>query len=208
MTNRIHHLFAVVTHPILVTFYGLAYATSTHVVSYGRLNESQSGWFLVILFLSTTIIPLLTLGLLFKKFTASEWAVISMSDRRAAATLMGAVYILLYFAYREFFPDPLIGIFMVAAGASSIVAGILQIWMKTSFHMSALGGLLVLVLYMAKAGVCLVEPKWPVTFVVLLTGAVAWSRLTIKAHRPAEIYLGYCIGLLASAAVFLFAYGF
>lgn len=96
----------------------------------------------------------------------------------------------------------------MAAGLSSVVAGVLQNWIRISFHMFAMSGLLVLLLFMAKEGVGLIEPKWSVTVVILLSGTVAWSRLAIEAHSQREIYLGYCIGLLTSTAVFLFAYGF
>ncbi len=191
-----------------MTFYGLAFVSSTHVVAFGRMAGSQALWFLMILFLSTTIIPLLTLGLMFKRFTVKEWASISQSDRKASAILMGVVYILLYFTYRDFFPDMIIGVFLMAAGLSSVVAGVLQNWIRISFHMFAMSGLLVLLLFMAKEGVGLIEPKWSVTVVILLSGTVAWSRLAIEAHSQREIYLGYCIGLLTSTAVFLFAYGF
>lgn len=192
---------------MFVTFYGVLYVTLAHVVAVSRMPEDKVGWFLIMLFLSMVIIPMLGLGLMFKKFTSREWEAMSPNERGAASISMGFIYIALFYIYRNYLPDDLIGSFILAAGIASILAGLLQRRMKVSFHMMGMAGVLVLILFMARDGVSMVPSSIPTTIVLLLTGIVAWSRLMLKAHSPVEIYLGYSVGLLSTIAVFIIQYG-
>lgn len=194
-------------HPVFVTFYGVLFITVSHVVAVSRMPENWLFWFLAMVFLSMTVIPMLALGILFRRFTAREWEAMPLNERSASAIAMGIIYIALYFSYRNFEPDPLIGIFIISAAVASILAGLLQKWIRLSFHAMSMAGVLVVVLFMARNGVSLVPPAIPVSIILLLTGLVAWSRLSLNAHRPVEIYLGYSVGLLCTTAVLVFQYG-
>ncbi|PID89276.1 MAG: hypothetical protein CSB01_02850 [Bacteroidia bacterium] len=68
-----------------------------------------------------------------------------------------------------------------------LLAIITRFW-KISLHMSAIGGMSVLI-FMASYSALLLP------FIILLSGLLGTSRLWLKAHDSVQVYLGFCLGV-------------
>jgi membrane-associated phospholipid phosphatase len=84
-----------------------------------------------------------------------------------------------------------------------LVAAIISIKWKISLHMTAQGalaGMLLAIAFRHNANLLLF-----ISMVFFGGGLVGWARLYLRAHTPAQVYIGYCTGL---ALAFLVLYRF
>lgn len=85
-------------------------------------------------------------------------------------------------------------IFLMASAISIVLVLFLLPCTKLSIHMVGLGGLLGLVLGTSLDYELNLLPHLSTIFVV--SGLVGTARLTLNAHKPTEIYLGYLVGFV------------
>ena len=89
-------------------------------------------------------------------------------------------------------PGALLALFI--AGASAITtAMVVSLWWKMSVHMVAVGGILTVCAILFGPGVLVLLPLVPL---------VAWSRIELAAHTPAQVVVGAVIGASVSGGVF------
>jgi hypothetical protein len=90
---------------------------------------------------------------------------------------------------------------MLAAGiTASLALGFLwTLRLKVSLHALGLGGVLA-ALVQTQRLFTIFDFFWPFWGFLLLTGLVMSSRLYLNAHRPAEVYLGFGLGIFACGA--------
>jgi membrane-associated phospholipid phosphatase len=128
-----------------------------------------------------------------------------MPDRRDRAVpfLITCAYfiITLYFFYQRTELDPILwqglGVIVVAI---LVLTAVTFFW-KISAHMIGVGGLLAVVLVLGKE-FSNFQVLYPLILVLILSGAIASSRLYLGAHRPNEVYAGFFAGFLICWAGF------
>lgn len=94
---------------------------------------------------------------------------------------------------------PFVG--MIAAISCIAVALAVTPFWKISLHMTGIGGVYAILLLLG-----INEPAdftMPMMIATLLVGALAWSRLYLGRHTPAQVAAGFFGGFFASSLVFL-----
>ena len=150
---------------------------------------------LLITFLGTYVLPGLLMLLLYTVGTISDLEIKQHSERSWPLLLAAFTF---YAVYRIMSSWPLapqfIGFF---AGMSIAVflALLFNRWIKISLHMIGTGGLTGLAVGLnALLGI---SEIWPLAFALMAAGLVGSSRLYLGVHQKAEVYLGFCVGLIA-----------
>lgn len=88
---------------------------------------------------------------------------------------------------------------MMAAIACIAVALVVTPFWKISLHMTGIGGVYAILLFLG-----IHEPgdfTIPMTVATLLAGVLAWSRLYLGRHTPAQVLAGFFGGFLAASLV-------
>lgn len=151
-----------------------------------------------LVFLTTCLIPLISLLAL--KVSGNLSGSFFMKDRRQR--IVPFVFISLYyvltaylFSSKLFFVNELLIACITVVAALIVVLTIITFWWKISAHSMAMGGSIG-VLLAVQFQHSMVAMLWPVLGTVVLAGAVMTSRLYLKAHDPAEVWVGFGVGLL------------
>lgn len=88
-------------------------------------------------------------------------------------------------------------------GATLLVISVLlvNLFWKISAHMVGIGGLcgmMIAVSYRIQ-----INLHFVIILLFLIAGLVAFSRLKLNAHNPAQVYLGFLLGILVQLILFL-----
>lgn len=188
-----HKFISYVLHPLLFSFLGsflYLYLSPKHIL------KEQEYIILLIVFISTYIIPIVLLALLKKVKMISDYHLRSIEERKfpilffiMLSFLIGRAMVSTQIA------DLLAFSFFGVAFALSFTYLLFNIKIKTSLHTLGIGGLIGFVMVMSY--------EYQMNFSSLLAGLfiiaglIGVSRLALNAHRPKEVYIGFLLGLIS-----------
>lgn len=182
-----------VLHPLLFSFMGsflYLYLTPKHVA------KQQEYVILIMVFVSTYIVPILLLALLKKVKMIKDYHLRTIDERK---------FPILFFIMLSFLigramlgtqiADLLSFSFFGVAFALSFTYLLFNIKVKTSLHTLGIGGIIGFVMVMSY--------EYQLNFnsllagLFIIAGLIGVSRLGLNAHRPKEIYIGFLLGLIS-----------
>ena len=192
----ISHLF----HPLLFSFLGsflYLILTPKHIL------KKQEYVILIIIFISTYILPIFVLTLL-KRMNMIQSYKLETIDERKFPILF---FIILSFMIGNLLIDfqivDLLAFSFYGTAISLCFTYILfSAKIKTSLHMIGIGGILSFIIIMSfqyKLNFNLI-----IAILFILAGIIAVSRLALKAHRPKEIYIGFLVGMISQLISYQF----
>lgn len=180
-------------HPLLFSFIGTflyLYLSPEHMV------KQQEYIILLIVFVSTYIIPILLLTLLKKVNLITDYHLRTIEERK---------FPILFFIILSFLigrtllniriVDLLAFSFFGIAFGLSLTYLFFALKIKSSLHMLGMGGIIGFVMIMSF--------EYQLNFNALLAslflvaGLIGVARLSLKAHSPAEVYIGFLVGVVS-----------
>lgn len=149
-----------------------------------------------LIILSTLLIPMISIIGLRLMGTVKSLHMPEVKDR-IIPFLITCIYFFLttYFLYQKSDLDPILWQGMAVILAAVVILTLVTFVWKMSAHMTGVGGLLALVLVLARS-FSNFQPLYPLILVLVLSGAIATSRLYLNAHKPLEVYVGFASGFL------------
>ncbi len=189
----IYKFISYVLHPLLFSFMGsflYLYLTPKHIV------KQQEYIILLIVFISTYIVPILLLALLKRVNLIKDYHLRSIDERKfpilffiMLSFLIGRAMLSIHIA------DLLAFSFFGVAFALSFTYLLFNIKIKTSLHTLGIGGIIGFVMVMSYEYRLNFNSLIAGLFVI--AGLIGLSRLALNAHRPKEIYIGFLLGLIS-----------
>ena len=178
-------------HPLLFSFLGTflyLYLSPEHMV------KQQEYIILLIVFVSTYIIPILLLTLLKKVNLITDYHLRTIEERK---------FPILFFIILSFLigrtllniriVDLLAFSFFGIAFGLSLTYLFFALKIKSSLHMLGIGGIIGFVMIMSY--------EYQLNFnallagLILVAGLIGVARLSLKEHTPAEVYIGFLVGV-------------
>lgn len=158
-------------------------------------EEVKLGLFFLIV-LATLLIPMITIIGLRVGGMVKSLHMANRKDRMLPFLLTCIFFILTsYFFYQKSELEPILWQGMSVITLTVILlTGVTFFW-KISAHMIGVGGLVAVVMVLGEK-FSNFPVLYPLLLVLILSGAIASSRLYLNAHRPLEIYLGFITGFL------------
>lgn len=125
-------------------------------------------------------------------------------ERRAIPYAISIVsYLFCYYLMAVAHVPHFMGVILIAALVIQVVCAMVNLFVKISTHMAAIGGVAG-----ALAGFSLVlgfNPVWWLCLVIVLAGLVGTSRMILRQHSLRDIVLGFLVGVACSfTSVMLF----
>jgi len=153
---------------------------------------------IVLIFVTTFVIPLLSMSTLKLTGTISNFLLEKRKERLLPFFFTVFFYgITVYmFTYRIGQLD-VITLLLGTITAIILMVALLTIKIKVSAHSAGMGGGIGF-LWAIKLTYPDMMLLWPILGTILITGGVMTARMYLNAHRPIEIYLGGAIGLVIS----------
>jgi len=192
---------SILFHPLLIPTIGFLLLFSSGF--YFAVIPWNLKWFvLLVVFFSTCLIPLLSIGLL--AFSSRFDIKMEKGTDRVLPLIFSSISF--YFGYLilgRLQSFPIFQLFLIASILVQIALVIISLQWKISAHAAAIGGL---VGGFFALSVRLQEnPVFILILLLLSSGIVCTSRLILQKHTNAQVYSGYILGLLIMGLSILFA---
>lgn len=188
--KKILPLFSYVFHPIFIA----VYATLFYLFSNNSYFFNQEKYFVLLqVLIITVLVPLLFFLLLRATGKISSMMAPLLSERKIPLLIQSFLLILLVRKSITLERYPELHFFLLGALLSALIA-LLFLFVKTkvSLHMMGISALTIFVF-----GLSLhyhTQNIFAITFLILINGLVASSRLVMKAHTFKELIIGLFLG--------------
>jgi membrane-associated phospholipid phosphatase len=196
--HRVCSLLAICFHPLLMpTFiYAVMVYFTTGII--GNLSDAQKLTFMMLIFVSTFIMPMMVVILLLlfdeKEFSWKSLFIENASDRVRPFLLVAIIYgFLSYYMLQTWSNNMAIAAMLAAIAVAIFLTAIISRYWKISAHAVGIGGLCgscaMLNLYYLQPQLFMV-----LIVVILLAGIVLSSRVYLQAHTLPQVYAGWILG--------------
>ena len=191
-----HIIFAakalsVVFTPFYLPLVGLAVLLT---MTYLSLLPWAYKLFLIVTFWVFTIALPSLLIRLYRRYRGWPPFMVASKERRVIPYVISIVsYLLCYYIMAYVHVPHFMGSILMAALVIQVVCAIVNLFIKVSTHMAAIGG--VAGALMAFAAIFGFNPVWWLCVVFVLAGLVGTSRMLLRQHSLHEITLGFLVGV-------------
>ena len=201
MSNKILNTSARVTsiifHPLLIPTFGFLLLINSGYY-FALLPWSVKKIMLLTVFLSTCVLPALSIGIL-SMSPKFDIHMVKSTDRILPLLFSSIYYYLGYLILEQMPVFPIYNLFLISAILVQIALIIVSLKWKISAHSAAIGGLIGGVIALSYR---LQEyPVLMVTLLILVAGLVATSRLILLKHTNTQVYAGFSLGFLIISLV-------
>lgn len=197
MINKASYVFArilsVVFHPLLVPTWAFILILTQGNLAILKI-PSQAAWMIALLvFLCTAAIPAFIFLFMYRLKMISALSMPYRSERMAPIVVTAIFFYLMSYLVRQLHIAPVFGFYMIGATALALLCLVVNIWWKISLHLAGMGGVTGALAGMTE----LYGDNYflPMIAALIISGFVAASRLRLNAHRPAEVYAGFALGV-------------
>ncbi|MEW6469200.1 MAG: hypothetical protein AB1458_09760 [Bacteroidota bacterium] len=201
MERRIATIISYLFHPLLMPTYGLFlfFYLDKHASYFLPFEIKRT---LVIMTLCFTfVLPVLNAFILLRLKIIRSLDMHTREERRLPLLITAIFYFSQYYLLHEAEVSSTLKLLMLIAIISITLTIIINVFWKISAHMIGIGGITGMAIILCSLFNTPAAVVLPLLF--LVAGIVGYARLTLEAHRPAEVYAGFALGLLCPM-VFLF----
>jgi membrane-associated phospholipid phosphatase len=186
-SKAISHIY----HPLIIPTLGiLVLFNSGTYLSY--LPFEMKKWMLVIVFLSTYIVPLAMIPFFLYQNMIRNIKMDSKRERYLPLALSLVMYLFCYYLIRRISIPNIYHSFILSSLLSVLVTLLITLKYKISIHMVGAGGLIALIGFLAFY--LKVNLQFYLGVAIVLAGLTGMARIILKAHTPDEVYTGFLTG--------------
>lgn len=192
--KKLAKLISVVFHPLIMPTLGLLIILAAGL-DFTFFTFEQKKGILLIVFLSTFVIPLSFMPFFLLRKSGSTIYMDSTRERQMPFLLTSAIYFTAFYFLRKIGVPVLILNYILASAIAVLLTTMVTYFWKVSVHMVGIGGITGLIFFMFfyfNTDILLFS-----TATFLLAGIIGSSRLTMNAHSLLQILAGYALGILS-----------
>lgn len=194
-------VLSVIFTPFYLPLLGLAILLAFTYLS--LLPFMYKALLLLAFWLFTVFVPTMLIRL-YRRYQGWSPFELGHRERRAIPYAISIVsYLFCYYLMAAAHVPHFMGVILIAALVIQVVCAMVNLFVKISTHMAAIGGVAG-----ALAGFSLVlgfNPVWWLCLVIVLAGLVGTSRMILRQHSLRDIVLGFLVGVACSfTSVMLF----
>ncbi len=203
MTKKLALVFSIVFQPLVIpTLVFLFFMFITPEVI--RVSENNKGVILLLVFLTTFIIPLISILILWLTKSIKSLYMMNMEDRVFPFSIVSLFYVMAtYFFHLNLSMDFMLVYTLSVITICIILLTCISFFWRISAHMTGISGFLAII---TVTGIRypMLEMLYPQLFAIMVCGGIATSRLYLNAHTPSEVLGGFMLGF--SVCAFSFYY--
>lgn len=196
----IAQVFSIIFNPLLITTIGFLLLLNSGFY-FSMMSFEAKKYILLIIFLSTCMLPTLSLGIL--TFSSRFNAKMTKSTDRVIPLLLTAIYYYLGYFYLGKIPIfPIYRILMLSSVLVIITMMLISMKWKVSNHMAGIGGLIGAVIALSfRLGM---NSSLLLSGLIATAGVLGTSRLFLKKHNPLQIYVGFFLGFAINYLIIIY----
>lgn len=191
LQKTIAHIISVVLHPLWMPLYA---ALLVLCIPYVRAEmwPWQIAQLLGSIVLLTIVLPMVVVGVLLRRRHITQLSMPDRHERTVPYIVAITAYTLLCYLFKQWHMPSYITLTAVGMTLAVSALGLINLRWKISAHLCGIGavcGATFAMLWMMYSGNIAL-----LALFVLLSGAVAWARLVLEAHTPAQVFAGFAVG--------------
>jgi len=202
MEYRLAKFFSAILHPLLMPLISIYCLFSISSYFSFRINEKAIFLLYAIAFLFTVILPAATSVALYKLGWLSGLESPERNERKLPYIITAIYYTTAYYLLSKLPLPSVILLSVLGASIIIIITSVINLFWKISAHMIGVGGLIGALL--ALSFKYLVDSGFILSLSILAAGLLGFARLQLKAHTPAQVYIGFLLGLSIQFSVIYF----
>ena len=192
--------FSIIFHPLLMPTYGALVLLFNSGLYISFMTDSSKNVLLSVIISSTFVLPLVSLPILYFR-RLNQMFSDARQDRILPLVITSLFYYLGYYLMNLMGVPTILRVFILASFAAVCVTLLITFFWKISAHMIGTGGLCGLVFIIM--WLYHVDLLFYLIITILISGVAAYSRLSLQAHTPKQIYTGWVIGFIVVSAIML-----
>ena len=200
--GAIARLISALFHPLVMPTVGMLILFQLNTYIRFSVPDPVRRFLLVIVFVNTALAPVLSLVVLKRANLISCMSLKDRQDRLLPLLIASLFYIVTYYLLRQFSLPSLTYYYMMGAATLVLTSLMINFRWKISLHMVSLGGFTGFLI--SSALLLKTDMAWLIMICFLVSGAVGTSRLLLKTHTQAQVYVGYLLGM--AVMLILYAY--
>lgn len=199
--NRIAKGISIVFHPLFIPSYSMFLLLNTDRVIYALYDDDLKQQLVMVIFIGTVLLPIASILVLRWKKTISSF---HLHDRKERAAPLGATLAFFFMTHSSLAAsgvDATITLMTINSVYIALAIVAITLFWKISIHATAMGGVTASFLLISHN--LSLNPILLASSLVVLSGAVCFARIKTDAHQPAQVYVGYLMGIAISLLTFL-----
>lgn len=197
--RRIPKIFSVIFHPLLMPTLGI-YVILTSGTNASLLDSDAKNIILTLVMACTFVIPIAFVPFYYYWRITTNLTMSERQERIIPLAITGTLYYACFFILYQMGAPRIILAFLFATALTVIVNLLVTLKWKISAHMTGIGGVIGLVFSMSF--LYHVDTLFYLMLAILLSGFIGFSRLSLNAHTPSEVYWGLINGFAVMVTTF------
>lgn len=189
---RPSRIISVLFHPVLMPLAGVFILLTFG----GWLNlipaEGKKYIYLVVL-LTTLVLPLAIMPILMRTKIITSYLLSERDERRIPLLLVALLYLIGAFVLQKVDAPVILSLFLNGSSMIVLAVAIFNWKWKISIHMAGIGGVTGMVLAISMRW--MLNEQLIIAILFLMAGLTGYARLKDDDHTPAQVYVGYLVGL-------------
>ena len=196
MRNNYAHIISVIFHPLLMPSYLFLFIILFATSLMQPLHSKSLFRVLIIIFIVTFIIPMISIGTLRLSNFISDFKLEERKQRVIPFFFVTCFYgITAYMFYSKLNFNSLIFVIFAATTALLLILTIVTRFWKISIHGAGIGGTIGFILALSfYHPIPNFAPILAASLVI--AGLISYARLTLNAHTPLQVYSGVLLGFV------------
>lgn len=185
----------------MATYLCLLFFFGVQNTVYDYLTPFETKWRIsVIVFLFSFIFPVLNIYILVKLKRIPDIILSNQHDRTFPYFITALFYFGLFYLLMDINIWNSVKLFIIGGGVAILFSTLINLKYKISAHMVGLGGVLGVLISVSWLIKFDMTPYYIIT--IIIAGIVAFARLLLNEHKPAQLYLGFFLGLIVQTGLF------
>jgi len=187
-------------HPLLMPSLGVWFIFNSGSML-SLINPTVQFKVLILVFGFTFLIPALLLPLFIYFRWMGHWEASERNERIFPIAIAAIIYYFTYTFLRNHHILTFIALFILATTIVMLILLVANFFTKISLHMSGIGGICGLLLFMSIR----ISPinGWFFILAFFIAGLIAFARLKLDAHSPMQIIEGFVAGFVPVFSLFI-----
>lgn len=200
----VSRIVSVAFHPVFVNAFCLLSLFTLYPSLASGLNTKVKEFLFLFIFLSTAIVPLLSVFIMRLSGNITNIQLPGANDRNLPYLITLLMYLFCFYQLQKYSISSVLPYYLLACSSVMATVFAFNFFKKISIHMATLGVWSAIILFAYFAGSN--EIRIYLALVLLISGLTASARLYLEAHTRFEVYTGYGIGFVLTSVVFMFYY--
>jgi hypothetical protein len=192
MNYRTAKVISIILHPVLMPTYALLLIFRlSNYLDYTTAPSVKVALFLIVIF-NTLLMPVIISWLLLRKGLIKTFNMDQREERIVPFICNTILMMVAYYMISQISVPKIFSMLLLGAAASVVLAIIINLKWKVSIHMIGIGG--IVGMFFGMSTFLLIDLRFPILISLLVAGLIGTARLSMSAHRPAQLYAGFFVG--------------